>query len=247
MIKYNVINPIAELHEVPDEKALRGKLESQLVYGEEFIAEKEQSGWLFGTCAHDGYAGWINKKDMSATGSTATHIILAQRSHVYADATMKSPLLQTLSIGSRINILEQGEKFSRAENLGWIYNKDILPADKSFSDPVLCATLFAETPYVWGGRSGFGIDCSGLVQVTLGICGIKTPRDTEQQVESIGKDVTGQNPRMGDLIFFKGHVGIMCGDDIILHANAFHMKTCIEPLSVVADRSGGITRIRRFD
>ena len=62
MIKYNVINPIAELHEVPDEKALRGKLESQLVYGEEFIAEKEQNGWLFGTCTHDGYAGWSIKK-----------------------------------------------------------------------------------------------------------------------------------------------------------------------------------------
>jgi hypothetical protein len=247
MMKYTTIIPAANLREVPDEKALRGKLESQLVYGEEFIAEKEQNGWLFGTCAHDGYAGWINKKDISATVGTATHIILAQRSHVYADATMKSPLLQTLSIGSCIKILEQGEKFNRAENLGWIYNKDLLPIDKPLSDPVLCATLFVETPYQWGGRSGFGIDCSGLVQVVLGLCGINAPRDTEQQVESIGKDVTGQNPRMGDLVFFKGHVGIMCGDDIILHANAFHMKTCIELLSVVADRSDGITRIRRFD
>jgi cell wall-associated NlpC family hydrolase len=243
---YSVMTAAADLRETPDNKAPRGKLESQLVYGEEFIAEKEQHGWLYGICAHDGYAGWVEKSHFSNTSIAATHTVIAQRSHIYAEATIRAPIVTTLSFGSRVRIAESGEKFSRIENIGWIYNNHIAIAGSIVRDPVLWASLFVETPYLWGGRSGFGIDCSGLVQVALGFCGLKTPRDTEQQVESIGQDVTGDTPRYGDLVFFKGHVGIMCGEDIILHANAFNMKTCIEPLAMVTERSEGIVRLRRL-
>lgn len=110
-------------------------------------------------------------------------------------------------------------------------------------DHVATALKFLETPYCWGGRSGFGIDCSGLVQVSLARAGIAVPRDTEDQEHAVGKPVN--DLQRGDLAYFKGHVGIMTDAENILHANAFHMKVCVEPLRDVEKRGGAITSVRR--
>lgn len=245
MTRYRVLHPLADIFSTPDLDATRGKFESQLVFGEEFIVESEENGWCRGYCAHDGYKGYIQRERIGIADVKPTHIVTAARAHSYRDATIKSPWEANFSFGSRIAIVEQGEKFSRLEHLGWIYNAHLSPIGQQNPDIIDTARKFLETPYYWGGRSGFGIDCSGLVQVCLALAGTAIPRDTEEQENAVGAAITTA-ARTGDIVYFKGHVGIMADGENLLHANAHHMKTCIEPLGRVAERSGGITSIRRI-
>jgi len=227
-----VITPVADVREAPNTAAMRGKFETQLVYGETFVVNETKNGWCRGACAHDGYAGWVEEKYLGALPAP-THIVVAAHAHAYRDASIKSPCVASLSFGSRVSAAT-----------GWIFEKHLAPIESIEKDHVATAMKFLETPYYWGGRSGFGIDCSGLVQVALARAGIATPRDTEEQVKAIGRAV--DTPARGDIVFFPGHVGIMVDDRDILHANAFHMKTLIDPLTDVATRSGPITAIRRL-
>jgi hypothetical protein len=239
-----ILSPVADTREVPDASALRGKFESQLVFGEDFLVEEESGDWCRGTCSHDGYAGWIEAKHLGDSLPPSTHIVTATRTHVYRDASIKSPLLTTLSFGSRVSSNLSDEKFLCLEGGGWIYAQHLSPISSVEPDYVATALKFIETPYLWGGRSAFGIDCSGLVQVAFARASIKTARDTEEQFATIGTPVA--TPVRGDIIFFKGHVGIMTDEKDILHANAFHMKVTIEPLNTVANRSGGILAMKRL-
>ncbi len=243
MTKYQITSPIADVRGVPDAAALRGKNETQLVFGEVFDVSEEKDGWCKGACGHDGYTGYIDSQYLSKDITTPTHIVTSARSNIYRDDSIKSPLISTLSFGSLLTLIEETEKYARLDTGEWIYKKDIAVGNSKDTDYVATALKFLETPYFWGGRSGFGIDCSGLVQVALARAGIPAPRDTEQQISEIGKAV--DTPQRGDIVFFPGHVGIMVDDDHILHANGFHMKVTVEPLKIVTERSEKITGIRR--
>lgn len=242
-MEYRVTTPTADVYGEPDKNALRGKYSTQLVQGEIFIVEQEKDGWSKGVCAHDQYPGFVESARLGLN-RPPTHIVNAARSHTYRDSTIKSPVIETLSFGSRIEIIAENNNFCQTAEGAWVYHKHITPIDAPERDYVATAKKFLETPYYWGGRSGFGIDCSGLVQVCLARAGIKTERDTDQQIDTIG--APAQEPFTGDIIFFKGHVGIMADEHNLIHANATHMKVTIEPLSVVGERSGGITAIRRI-
>ena len=244
MTTYRIISPVADIHGTPDLNALRGKNETQAVFGEAFTVENEENGWCKGASAHDGYKGFIEKKHISPAAAPPTHIVTAARSHVYRDGSIKTPRLETFSFGSHVCVAKIGEKFAELSTGGWIYQSHLAAIDSVEEDYIKTAQTFLETPYYWGGRSGFGIDCSGLVQVVLARAGLAVPRDTEDQETTIGKTV--DTARSGDLVFFKGHVGIMIDADTLLHANAHHMKTVIEPLWMVDERSGGVTSIRRI-
>lgn len=247
MSHHRVIATVADIYGAPDTTALRGKFESQLVYGETFTVEREENGWCHGFSAHDGYPGYMESRHLQPVAALKppTHVITAARTPVYRDASIKSPRIDVLSFGSLVTVTEQGEKFSRIYRGGWLYNTHLSTLDLHDEDYVTTARKFLETPYYWGGRSGFGIDCSGLVQVALARAGIACPRDTDKQIEAVGQLIE-TTPRTGDIVYFPGHVGIMVDDENILHANAFHMKTCIEPLWQVEERSGGITATRRI-
>jgi cell wall-associated NlpC family hydrolase len=237
-----IIVPVTAMRETTDKDALRGKLESELVYGEAFLPEREDGEWVYGASAHDGYKGYVLKQHLGDLPA-ATHVVTAARSDAYRDATMKSPKRGTYSIGSRITVVETGEKFSRLHDGTWLHNRHILPADQTEGDIIDIARRFLETPYSWGGRSGFGVDCSGLVQVTLARAGIKAARDTADQETTIGEDIP--HARSGDIVYFKGHVGIMADEDNIIHATAYHMKVVIEPLWKVEERGDAVTSRRR--
>jgi cell wall-associated NlpC family hydrolase len=243
-IKYQIISPVVDVRSGPDHTALRGKFETQLVFGETFIVEEEKNGWCKGICAHDGYAGYVEGRHLTNVVTPPTHIITAARSHTYRDASIKSPLIDTLSFGSLITVTTHDKDFAQMDNGAWIYQKHIAASAAFDKDPVATAKKFLETPYYWGGRSGFGIDCSGLVQVCLARAGIAALRDTEMQETTLGTDA--DEHKAGDIVFFPGHVGIMADDHNLIHANAFHMKVTIEPLSTVTGRSKGITSIRRL-
>lgn len=244
MSLYRVISPVADVYSAPDKNLPRGKFESQLVLGETFNVEAEKDGWCKGTCGHDGYAGYVERHHLAADTPTPTHVVTTARSQTYAAASMKSLALDVLSFGSKIAIEKTEGDYLKIVNGGWIYAKHAAPLPATDKDYVTAAKKFLETPYYWGGRSGFGIDCSGLVQAVLAQAGITAPRDTEQQVQAIGKQV--DDAQVGDIVFFSNHVGIMTDEKNIIHANAYHMKVTIEPLDTVVARGKGISAIRRL-
>lgn len=243
MKEYAVTSPQASLREVPDAAAPRGKLESQLVTGELFFAEEEAGGWCRGWSVHDGYKGWVEKKYLSPDIHSATHVVTAVRTHAYRDASMKSPVTLDLSFGSRLAIADTSGDFSKT-GAGWIFAKHLAPADTKEPDYAANAMKFLETPYLWGGRGGFGIDCSGLVQVCLARAGIKAERDSGPQSETLGRAV--DTPQKGDFVFFPGHVGIMLDDKTLINADAHHMKVVAEPLEAITARRGAVTAVRRI-
>jgi cell wall-associated NlpC family hydrolase len=239
-----VIVPAADVREVPGDHGTRGKLESQLVYGESFKIDHETEGWFRGFCVHDKYTGYIHSSHLTAKSLSTTHVVTAARTYAYSGPSMKTMPVSPYSFGSKIRVAQEGEKFSQLEDGSWIYNKHLSPRANTDKDHVDTALKFIETPYYWGGRSGFGIDCSGLVQVALLRAGIAVARDTDDQVNTIGKPA--EQPLRGHLVFFPGHVGIMVDHEYIIHANAHHMKVTVEPLKIVAERGNGITAIRKI-
>ena len=244
-MKHQIISPIANVHSVPDTSALRGKFETQLVLGEVFIVYEEKNGWCKGICSHDDYQGYVESRHLTKTTTKPTHIVTAARSHIYRDTSIKSPAINTICFGSQITVTSAAHPdYAQINYGGWIYKKNITPIDLLDKDLIATAGKFLETPYYWGGRSGFGIDCSGLIQVVLARAGIAAPRDTEEQETAIGS--AANTPCTGDLVFFAGHVGIMTNDHDLIHANAFHMKVIIEPLNIVVKRGMKITSIRRL-
>lgn len=239
--------PVTDIREKPDAEALRGKLESQLVFGEKFVVEENHGDWVKGYGDHDRYAGFVQKQDLTKVSKLATHMIIDARADIYKDKTIKSPLLQTLSFGSRVTVTGQEGNFSKLADGRYIYSKHLTTLGTQEKDYAATALKFLETPYKWGGRSGFGIDCSGLVQVCLALAGIPCPRDTEQQISTIGKDTPPTSDlRRGDIVFFPGHVGIMQNETHIIHANAHHMKVTCEQLHDVVKRSEKITQVKRI-
>lgn len=240
---YQLAVPVADIHGVPETQAVRGKNETQLVFGETFFVTEEKDGWCKGACAHDGYVGYVGQQYLSKAPPPATHIVTACRSHGYKDPTMKSALMTLFSFGSQLRVTQTKDGFAQVEGGVWIYEKHLSPLGTTEADYLATARRFLETPYYWGGRSGFGIDCSGLVQVSLARAGITLPRDSGDQEKHLEK-VT-EKAEEGAIVFFPGHVGFMADDKNLLHANAFHMKVVIEPLADVVARGSAITSIRR--
>lgn len=244
-MKHQIISPIADIHGIPDTSTIRGKFETQLVFGEVFTVHEEKNGWCKGICTHDDYPGYIESKHLTKIITTPTHIITAARSYTYRDSTIKSHITGTLSFGSLIVVTSTTHQdYAQISDGSWIYKKNITPIDSLNKDHIATAMKFLETPYYWGGRSGFGIDCSGLVQVVLARAGVAVLRDTEMQENSLGSAVNSH--RAGDIVFFPGHVGIMANNRDLIHANAFHMKVTIEPLDTTIKRGMEITSIRRL-
>ncbi len=157
-----------------------------------------------------------------------------------------------LFFGSQVQVTGERDGFQRIQTGHYIPSQHLMPIKARFSDPVGIADLFLGTPYLWGGCSRWGIDCSGLVQTSLLACGIDCPRDSDQQFAALGEDVPEDAPlQRGDLVFWRGHVGILSSDTMLLHANAHHMAVAYEPLEEAVERIGArefgaVTAIRRL-
>jgi cell wall-associated NlpC family hydrolase len=243
-MNHQSISPTADVYGVPDTTARRGKFETQLVQGEIFNVTEEKDGWCKGTCAHDNYPGYIESIHLTKHVAVPTHTVTAARSHTYRTPSIKSAFVSTLGFGSLIKITGHDQGFVQVNGDAWIFEQHIAAIGTTEKDYIATARKFLETPYYWGGRSGFGLDCSGLVQVCLARAGIAVPRDSDVQENTIGKPV--DKAQAGDIVFFKGHVGFMADDRTLLHANAFHMKTVLEPLADVIARGNAVTSVRRL-
>lgn len=239
-LKHNVCVDQTALRCKPD-----GALDDIMLRGEAFEVHYTSNGWSWGQALADKYVGYVRTQDLClATDQDSTHTIQALSSHLYTDADIKSSVFGQLFLGSPIIVTGEAKNFLQTTQ-GFVPKQHV---QSTTTDFVEVAQRFTGVPYLWGGRSVVGIDCSGLVQMSLRAVGVSAPRDSDLQAH-LGYSV--DNPQRGDLVFWKGHVGIMVDSDHILHANAHHMSVQTETLESACQRIaplyGNITTIRRLD
>ena len=242
-----VQQPMANITDEP-----RGKRVSQLLFGERFLALETADGFAFGQAERDGYVGYMISGALTGA-EEATHWVMSPATHLYPKPDFKEPPDVSLFFGSHVRVAGERDGFHRIHTGHYIPSQHLMPLKARFADPVGVADLFLGTPYLWGGSSRWGIDCSGLVQAALVACGIDCPRDSDQQEAALGEPLPEDTAiQRGDLIFWKGHVGMMANENMLLHANAHHMSVAYEPfeeaVARIAEKEyGDITSRKRLN
>lgn len=240
-----ITDPVVDLLDAPG-----GRRDRQLLFGEKVTVFERRGGFAFVQAARDGYVGYL-AEDALDEGVEATHRVATRATHVYEAEDMKSQDLMRLSFGARLRVLDERKAFFET-TCGFVPKKHLRPLSRPFGDPVTVAQLFFGTPYLWGGNSDLGIDCSGLVQAACLACDIACPGDSDLQMASLGSEISeAETPRRGDLWFWKGHVSWIVDSEILIHANAHHMAVAYEPLEaarlrIEAQGGGGVSARKRL-
>jgi cell wall-associated NlpC family hydrolase len=232
------------------EPAPDAPLETEALFGETVAVYDESEGWAWVQLERDGYVGYMPYIALGPP-SAATHRVSALRTHVYPGPSIKLPPRMALSLGARLAIARREGDFAVTADGCWLWARCLAEADSHEPDFVAVAERFLHAPYLWGGRTSEGIDCSGLVQAGLTAAGVSAPRDSDLQA-SLGEPVPADAPLLrGDLVFWKGHVGVMRDAGTLLHANGWRMAVVSEPLAearerIAASGGGDVTGVRRM-
>jgi cell wall-associated NlpC family hydrolase len=249
-VRRQVRLPYAPLHGRPD--GASGRLTEALM-GEGFTVYEDSNGWSWGQLDADGYVGYMPSVALGEPGAPATHRVGSLRTFVYARPDLKSQALGALSLGARVTATAGEGEFTAIDAGGWVFTGHLKPVAETEPDYLTTAIRFIGVPYLWGGKTSLGLDCSGLVQVSLQFAGIECPRDSDMQAAVLGEAVEpdARLARRGDLVFFPGHVGLVIDDGVLLHANAWDMMVSPHPLRyVVAEvakkHPSPVTAIRRL-
>ena len=230
-------------------------LDSEVLCGETFtVFEELGEGWSWGQLETDAYVGYVPTEALGDMTPAPTHRVTALRTFVYPGPDMKLPASACLSLGARLPLAGEAETRGTSYRLlaggeGAVVHVHVVPLDApAENDFVEAAERFLNTPYLWGGRTSVGLDCSGLVQLALMAAGRPAPRDTDLQETMLGEAVAGGpgDVNRGDLVFWRGHVGIMIDGEYIVHASGHHMSVVIEPLRDAVDRIGAVRSVRRL-
>ncbi|WP_117193004.1 C40 family peptidase [Rhizobium terrae] len=230
--------PVVQLRPVPD---LARGIDTELLFGETVRVFDRENGFAWVQADQDGYVGYLPETALGAL-EEPTHRIAVPRTFLYPEAELRKPPLGALSMGSRVTVAGEAEtrgtKYLLLSTGGAVVARHCLPIGETLGeDYVSVAGKFIETPYLWGGRSGFGLDCSALVQLSLMMVGRSAPRDSDM-LASFGFPITREELRRGDLVFWKGHVGIMENEETLLHANGHTMSVGREDFEAAVQRIG---------
>jgi cell wall-associated NlpC family hydrolase len=204
-----------------DTEALRGEAVE--------LIEPEDEGWVRSRLVADGYEGYLPAAALRPPGPPATHHVAVARTLAFPAPDFKRPPVAALTLGAQVRIVREDGRYAVTDAGEHLIAAHLAPAGHREADPVAVAEKLLGAPYLWGGKSALGIDCSGLVQLAFGLCGKALPRDSGPQEKSAGAAVDlGEPFRRGDLLFWPGHVAIACGDGTMIHANATHMMVVVE-------------------
>ena len=213
-------------------------LDTELQFGERVEVYEDKDGWSWLQSMTDGYVGYTPSATLGDRPAAPTHALTALRNYLFPEPDLKTPPRTMLSMTAAVTVQAQRDGYCALEGGGWVYARHLVPAQQFETDPVAVAQRFLGTPYLWGGKSSIGLDCSALVQLSLARCGVSAPRDTGMQETAIGNPVafTGNEDVLarGDLVYWPGHVGIWIDTDRFIHANATDMTVAIAPLRDVA-------------
>ncbi|MDB5616992.1 NlpC/P60 family protein [Tardiphaga sp.] len=249
--EFEVMDGIAPVRREPFSGAA---LDTQALKGERVtIYDRNDEGWAWGQLNGDGYVGWLPDLALYRPGAAATHKITALRTFAFPGPSIKLPPVDTLPLGARIAVVRFHETFAVTSEGHCVPKSHVTNINDFETDFVAVAERFVGTPYLWGGKSSLGIDCSGLVQIALNAAGMGCPRDSDMQESGLGRALSEaemQKLQRGDLIFWKGHVAVVRDANTIVHANAHHMATAIEntadAIARIMAAGSAVSSIRRL-
>ena len=238
----NIIKPSSPMRAKPNELS---RLETECLFGETVEVFDNNLEWVYCKLFTDNYYGWIKKKDLGDT-APVTHKIISKRSFLYENKNAKSNCIHHLPLGAQISVLKIENSWAKIclanhlkQKFVYIPSNHLVEINYKVQDWVGIAEQLIGTPYKWGGRDSIGLDCSALLQLSYQAYGQNIPRNTIDQLTTQKEIITDLNSLdRGFVIFWKGHVGIMVDKLNCIHANAFHMKTIIEPLKDIIVRMG---------
>ena len=228
-------------------------LETQVLFGEEVVVYDMDEGWAWGQALADGYVGYMAADSLGAPLAAPTHKVVVPRTFLYPADDMKQPALGALPLGAQVVARAVRGAFTQLASGLFVFSAHLAEIAARQPDFVSVAELFEGAPYLWGGKTWLGLDCSGLVQIALQACGVRAPRDTDMQQAELGAALApGAALARGDLVFWKGHVGIMQDDARLLHASGHHMRVVSEAFvqaraRIVALTQGDVIAIRRLE
>jgi cell wall-associated NlpC family hydrolase len=249
--EFEISDAIAPLRNAPSPDA---ELATQALKGERAtVYDRNGEGWAWGQLNSDGYVGWLPDRALAKPSGRPTHKVTAIRTFAFPGPSIKLPPVTSLLMGTVIIVTRQDSAFAVTREGWYLPLPHVGNIDDHADDFVAVAERFVGTPYLWGGKSSLGIDCSGLVQVSLNAAGTGCPRDSDMQQDGLGRALDlaeTKKLQRGDLIFWKGHVAIARDANTIIHANAHHMATAIETTSdaIARIKAAGseITSIKRL-
>jgi cell wall-associated NlpC family hydrolase len=218
-------------------------IDTQLLFGQDVLVFDEREGFAWVQSIADGYVGHVGSNDLIDGAARPTHVVSVPRTFVYQAPDLKLPVSHAISLGSQVEVTgfeeKRGTNYALLRSGEAIVAAHLRPAAEHVADYVAVAETLVNTPYLWGGASAFGIDCSGLVQLAMRMAGKSVLRDSDMQAASIGTPIDPKDGlRRGDLVFWKGHVAIMTDPDTIIHANGHTMTVSVEPLAKAVTRIG---------
>ena len=243
-----VIEASAPLRRAPAPDA---PLETEALFGEAVTVYEDSEGWAWVQLDRDAYVGYLPSIALGAR-TAPTHRVSALRTHAYPGPSIKIPPRMALSLGARIKVVRREGDFAVTNDGLWLWARHLADPDGREPDFVAVAEKFLSAPYLWGGRTSEGIDCSGLVQAGLTAADRAAPRDSDMMEAALGEPVPAGAPLLrGDLVFWKGHVGVLRDAGTLIHASGWHMAVVSEPLAeararIAANGGGEVTSVRRL-